>query len=214
MPGQSPALHGRHAFLGALLALAAAAAACGGNTQLTDSWRPDNVQPVSAAGRRIGAVFITENPVGRRAGEDALAQELARLGAVGVPSYKIVPDLDTHDPDRARKELSGANLDGVVIMRVLGATHELAYIPGYTTVPIYRSLWNYWTYGWGAVYGPGYLSAETSVRAETLVYSLQPDALLWAGTSATFDASSVPSAVRHIAHQVVDRMADQGVLVR
>lgn len=197
----------------AVPALALLLAACGSGTELVTTWRPQDAQPVSAAGRRIATVLITDDVASRHAGEDALAQELARMGAVGVPSYSILHDVQPAHDEQTRAQLAAAGIDGVVVMRVISAETHITGDGAYWDVPSYRSFWHYWDYGWGAVYAPGYLSTDTQVMTETLVYSLQPDKLLWAGTSETFNPSSVRSAVRHIAHEVAEKMYKQGVLV-
>jgi hypothetical protein len=193
--------------------LALALAACG-NTHMVTSWRAHDVQPVSAAGRRIATVFITDDIAGRHAGEDALAQELERMGARGVPSYSILHDMDPKNDEQTRAQLAAAHIDGVVVMRVIAVGTQITTDAGYVAVPRYRTFWGYWDYGWGSIYEPGYIHTDTQVMTETLVYSLEPDKLLWAGTSETFDPSSVRSAVRHIAREAAEKMADQGVLVR
>ena len=207
---------------GTLPALALLVAACD-NTRLVTSWRAYDAEPVSPAGQRIATVFITQDEAGRRAGEDALAQELARMGAQGVPSYTILHGVDvteknadnTATRDRVKAQFAAAHIDGVVVMRVISAqTVVTGTDGGYWAAPYYGTFWGYWDYGWNSVYAPGYLQTQTQVMSETLVYSLQPEKLLWAGTSETFDPSSVQSAVRHIAHDVTNKMAKQGILVR
>ena len=52
--------------------------------------------------------------------------------------------------------------------------------------PAYATFWGggYYGYGWGGVYSPGYITTDTIVSVEILVYSLKQDKLVWAAQSA------------------------------
>ena len=55
-------------------------------------------------------------------------------------------------------------------------------------------MWGYWGYGWGAVYDPGYLQADTVVTLESNVYSVPREELLWSSRSETISPSSIELA--------------------
>jgi hypothetical protein len=52
------------------------------------------------------------------------------------------------------------------------------------------------------------------VGVETLVYSLNPDKLLWAGMSETFNPRDVNQVVRHVAEKAAEKMSEEGVLTK
>jgi hypothetical protein len=79
--------------------------------------------------------------------------------------------------------------------------------------PHYRRFWGgYWTWGWGTVWEPGYLTVDKIVKVETLVYSLERDELLWAGVSRTVDPASIDSFIGELATAVTKQMAKDGLL--
>ena len=202
----------RRITFGVLASLTLAAAACGTHTRFLSTWSPRNAQPVAMSHMRIAAVFFNGNESIRRSGEDVIANELARVGGVAVPSYTIIPD-DPSNREAAKKKLEKAGVDAVLSMRVVAAERVYNYTPGYwANGPYYGSLWGYWGYGWGAVYDPGYLSSSVVVGVETLLYSLKDEKLLWAGMSETFDPNTVRSAVKSIARKAVKKMDEQSVL--
>src|SRR5262245_62062355 len=88
-------------------------------TSFTSTWRPGDATPVSAAGKKVAIVFINQNPGARRFAEDAMANEVARVGAMPIESYRILPDRPP-EPERVRKELERAGADAIVTMRVVG----------------------------------------------------------------------------------------------
>ena len=58
------------------------------------------------------------------------------------------------------------------------------------------------------------ISTDTVLRIETLVYSLERDTLLWAGTSRTVNPDKVSEFVPEVADTAAREMMKQGVLVR
>lgn len=201
--------------LAGMLALAVALSSCKSTeTHFTSSWKPGDAQPVSAgAGQHVAAVFINENTSVRHEGEDYLAQELAKYGALVVPSYRMLPDRPS-DESQARQAMKQSGIDAVVSMRVVSVDPVVSYTPGYwTSSGIYSGLWGYWGYGWNSVYAPGYLSTENRVGIETLVYSTTDNRLLWAGMSETFTPKSVRSAVHSAVRKAVKKMHEEQVLV-
>ena len=104
-------------------------------------------------------------------------------------------------------------------MRVVGKDKELNYTPGmavpvgYWGRPVYGSMWGgYWGRGWGLAYSPGYLTTDTVVSVETLVYSVNQDKLLWAGMSETTNPKKVNDFVRELARGAGAEMKKAGLL--
>ena len=187
------------------------ASGCGSSTHFISKWSAQ-AQPVAVTGLRIATVFLNDNESIRREGEDVLVREVGRIGAFGVASYDILPE-DPRDRERAKRELAAAGVEAVLSMRVVARDRMIdgstTYFTGSTH---YGSLWNYWGYGWGNLYGGGYVDSDMIVSVETLLYSLADEKLLWAGMSETFDPDDVASAVKSIAREAVDEMQDDGVL--
>jgi len=202
---------GRASLQAALLILTGCGSA---TTTVTSTWTPPDAQPVSAAGMRIAAVFITNDPGERRLGENALADALTRYGSIGVVSYSIIP-ANPWKEDYVRQQLREAGVEAVVVMRVVSHDQVLSFTPAnWSKSPVRSSLWNYWDFGWKSVYQPGYLKAETLLGVETMLYSRDKDRLLWAGMSQTFDPTTVNEAVKQIARQAVLKMSEENVLLK
>ena len=99
-------------------AAALALSACSStHTSFTSTWKPGDARPVSAAGKKVAVVFINQNPGTRRVGEDAMANEVARVGAVPIESYTIMPEKPP-EQERARKVLERSGADVLPAMSV------------------------------------------------------------------------------------------------
>ena len=172
---------------------------CGGKTKFVSTWSNPEAKPVSWEDEKVAAFAMTFIKASRLGAEDALARELTRRGARGVAGYTIVPQ-DERNEEKAKELLAKAGVAGAVVMRVVDqgreiyqSTGSLQYVGSY-----YPSFWGYWGYGWGAVYQPGHMTTETVISIETLVYSLEQDQLLWAGTSSTTNPKNVPDFIREL----------------
>ena len=201
-------------LIGRNLALAAALGLGGcATTQFNSTWKAPDAQPVNLAGQKVAAVVLSKKEGVRRGAEDALAREITLQGAQGIAAYTIVPG-DVRDKDQAKALFEKAGIQGVVTMKAVGKDKELSYSPGMWTGPGYGSFWGggYWGYGWGGVYDPGYLTTNTIVTVETLVYSLKQDKLIWAGQSQTTNPEKADAFIKELTGAAAKEMRKAGLL--
>ncbi|HWM67181.1 MAG TPA: hypothetical protein VNO35_11410 [Steroidobacteraceae bacterium] len=185
------------------------------STTFTSTWKAPDVEPVNPTGKTVAAVFVSSDEGRRRVAEDVLVRKLNERGAHGIAAYTLIPTEQLRDMNAVHTRLAQAGVEGVVVMRVIGKSQQISYTPSVATFPpYYRRLSGYWGYGWGAVYEPGYLRTDTLVSVETLVYSLEKDALLWAGTSRTTNPSNIDRFVDELADAVGTEMTKQGLLTK
>ena len=198
------------------IASAVALAACATTTTFQSTWRSPDARPLRLTGRKVVAVFISNNAVFRRRAEDALAREISARGAQGVPAYTVVSDDEVKVQETARAKFEQLGFSGAVVMRIVGRETQYAYEPGVVWArPHYHHFWGgYWGWGWGTVWEPSYLTVDRVVKVETLVYSLEQDQLVWAGVSRTVDPQQVESFIAELSAAVSDQMAKDGLLPR
>jgi len=201
----------RKLTIGAVVLLLAVACA-GTPTTFTSTWKDPDAHGVSPVGKTIAAVFVSKNDGQRRSAEDLMVKDLNARGARGIASYTIMPSSQNIGGDQARQQLRAAGADGAVVMRVVGKDQQVTYSPGTAYPAYYGGFGPYWGYGWGTAYSPGYLQTDTLVSVETLVYSLQSDKLLWAGTSTTQNPDNLGSLIEAVANAVTQEMVREGML--
>lgn len=63
-------------------------------------------------------------------------------------------------------------------------------------------------------YSTGSVRTDTVVSIETLIYSLNNDKLLWAGTSRTSNPEGLSSLVDEVADAVSSEVVKQGLIAR
>lgn len=192
-----------------------ALAACASSTTFTSTWKAPDAQPLDPKGHKVAAVFISTDESSRRVAEDVLVRKLDERGAQGIPSYTLIPTAATSDFESVKRQLAGAGVDGIVVMRVIDQKEKITVrndAPYFGYPPSYWRFSGYWGYGWGAPYVPSEVSTTTVLNIESLVYSLTRDALVWAGTSRTADPGNVARLVDEVADSAAKEMTKQGLL--
>jgi hypothetical protein len=192
-----------------LLAIAGVAAA---GTTLRSTWASD-AQPGSFRGKKVVTLFVSPDEQERRGVEGLLADELTKRGAQGVPAVALIPVEEIRDETKVRPRLAAAGVAGAVVFRLVSEDRKLGHLGTYYGNKTYASLWGgYWGVGWDGVYAPGDLITQHDVHVEVLVYSLEQNALLWAGQSSTMDPGSADKLVRAVVKKVAAEMKKAGLI--
>jgi hypothetical protein len=133
----------------------------------------------------VAAFVMTVRKDTRQGAEQVLARELIQQGVQGVPGYTVVAPEAQKDREAAKRILADAGITGAVLMQVVGANQETVATAGqaYYLGPNVSTFSGFWNYGWGMAYAPGTVNNKTTLMVETLIYSVDQDKLLWAGTS-------------------------------
>jgi hypothetical protein len=203
----------RRAVQAVAVAAAMTAAACA-STSFRSTWRAPDARPGTFRGKKVVAVFISQDEALRRGIEETLANELTKRGADGVPAYTIIPTPEIRDEAKAKERIAASGAAGVVALRLVGREQELSGSSGgYYAAPPYSGVWGgYWGYGWAGIYDPGYLRTDTVIHVETLVYSLEQNKLVWAGQSKTTNPSSADAFVKELVAKVAAEMKKTGLV--
>ena len=200
----------RRAVTKAVLAATAAVtlAACA-TTSLQSTWKNPAAAPLNLKGKKVVALVVTDVEALRYATEEEAAREITAHGAVGVPAYRLLPQAQIRDKERARAIFEREGIEGVVVVRQIAK--EKALSGSFWGNPGYASLWGpgFWGGGFG---GDGYLRTDTILIVETLVYSLQQNQLVWASQSQTMNPTQVGSFVRELSKTLGTEMEKQGLL--
>lgn len=160
------------------------------------------------------ALAISGDAKRRRDAETYLAYELSIRGANGISSYTLI-GFDNHTVDYARTRFKEAGANGVVVMRLVGHDQTTISDPGGFSGSVYGSFGSYYSsYGMSVSYSSGYEHTESEVRIETLIYSLNPDKLLWAGTSRTSNPEGLQELITEVADAVSREVRKQGLVAK
>jgi hypothetical protein len=190
-----------------VLALAAPLLA---DTKFVDTYKAPEAASVTFLGQKVAALVVSNDMGLRESAETQLATELTGRGMRGVAAFRIVPVPETKNVAKVREFLEKSEAQAVVVLRPVSLTTERA-----PTMPVmwnsgyYGGLYDYWGYGWGAVYEFGPPRIDTVLVTETLVYSVPTSKLLWAAVTRTKNPKDY---VKDLVKDTVKEMKKQGLL--
>ena len=194
----------------AVLAASAALSIAGcATTSLQSTWKDPTAAPLNLKGKKVVALVVTDEEALRYATEEEAVREIAAHGAIGVPAYRLLPQAQIRDKERARAIFEQEGIEAVVVVRQVAK--EKALSGSFWGSPGYSSFWGpgFWGGGFG---GDGYLRTDTILIVETLVYSLQQNKLVWASQSQTMNPTQVGSFIRELGKTLGTEMEKQGLL--
>jgi hypothetical protein len=201
-----------HRTAGAALVVVLTAAALSAGPKFLSTWKAPGAAGVTFAGKKVGALVISNDESLRMSGEEALVRELVARGMQGVAAYRIVPREELQSADRARGWFERSAVEGVVALRPVSSEKRHTYTsPTVWANPYYGSLWGYYGYGWGAVYIPGSEREDTIIVVETLIYSVPRNELIWAGASETKNPKTLQRFIADLAKETTEQLKKQGL---
>jgi hypothetical protein len=183
---------------------------CGPSTKMEKSWMEPGASVTVSAPNKVLIIAMVKDETSRRVIEDHLVK---RVSGTGVASYTLVStDMLKEASDEALKKIvTDGKFTHIILMRLADVEKETSYVPG-TTTSFYGGYGRYYGYGAGMYSSPGYYTTDKNYFVETTVYSINPDKLLWTGTTKTVNPSKVEKTVNDIADVVAEKMKKDGFL--
>lgn len=203
----------RRAAVPVLAALALAGCA---TTNLVQTWRDPNYRPRPVS--RIFVISVMPNDMYRVQFENTLAQALISKGFQAATAASVFPPGQL-DKEKVQQYVADNKVDLVIVQRMTKQTTTeyvpptVAYVP---PAPYYGGWYGYYGYGYGVGYSPGYIAENTNVIAETNVYTTRtnPEALVWSGSSNTFNIQSAKDAAQSLQAALVADLIKAQILVK
>ena len=183
---------------------------CGPSTKIVKTWMEPGATVTQGSPNKTLVIGIVKDETSRRVIEDQLVK---RLEGKGVASYTIVTTdlLKTANEATLKQKLTDGQFTHVLLMRLADVEKETSYVPG-TTTAYYGGYGRYYGYGAGMYSSPGYYTTDKNYFVETTVYTVNPDKLVWTGTTKTVNPSKIEKTVNEIADIVSDKMKKEGFL--
>jgi len=183
---------------------------CGPSTKIEKSWMEPGTSVTKSASNKTFIIGTVKDETSRRVIEDQLAK---RLGSGAVASYTLLSTdaLKAADEASLKKILTDGQYTHVLLMRLADVEKETSYVHG-TTTGFYGGYGRYYGYGAGMYSTPGYYTTDKNYFVETTVYTINPDKLVWTGTTKTVNPSKMEKTVNEIADVISAKMKKDGFL--
>ncbi len=179
---------------------------------------------------RIAVVALFDTVAENRTFEENAARELEERGVAAVPSYTMVGDDRMYEQDELRAELAEADVDGILIYRLIAVDERNVYRnpSPYLHLPLgavwgdpyywyYYPRWDYyshWRSTWDVTRSPGYWEPRAYVIVESSLYDARRDRLVWTAKSETMDGEQFDALAESIAAKVTDELVAINVVQR
>ena len=185
---------------------------CGPSTKIEKTWMEPGASVTAGAPNKALVIAMVKDETSRRVIEDQLAK---RISGTAVASYTLLSTdmLKEASEEALKKVLTDGKFTHVLLMRLADIEKETSYVPG-TTTGFYGGYGRYYGYGAGMYSTPGYYTTDKNYFVETTVYSINPDKLIWTGTTKTVNPSKLDKAVNDIADVVSEKMKKDGFLTK
>jgi hypothetical protein len=161
--------------------------------------------------KRILVVGVGADAANRRIFEDIFSQRLSATGTQGVPGYRFLPDdARTNEPAwNAGVAQSGA--DGLLLVRVLGVDTKTQVTTTMVPGPMF-----YGPY-YGGWWGPPMVAVPEVTQydvatVETSLFDVKSRRVVWAGTTQTFNPSTVARETPGFADLIIKQLAARGLI--
>lgn len=201
--------------LWSMVGLLVLGAACASSTAFRSTWTKPDAGPFALEGKRVVALVISTQETVRRAAEDTLAAQITARGGVGIPAWTVLATADVRNEDAARAAIAKTGATAAVTMEVVAQTRDRGptsfSVSMHHSSASHRSFWPHYRFAWNTAWAPP-PPPRTSVWVETLVHSLEPDELLWAGRSRTVDPNNVGALFGEVANQAGRELERAGLL--
>ena len=183
---------------------------CGPSTKIEKTWMEPGASVSSNAPNKALVIAMVKDETSRRVIEDQLVK---RMSTPSTASYTLLStDMLKEASDEAlKKVITDGKFTHVLLMRLADIEKETSYVPG-TTTGYYGGYGRYYGYGAGMYSTPGYYQTDKNYFVESTVYSVDPDKLIWTGTTKTVNPSKLDKTVTEIADVVSDKMRKDGFL--
>jgi hypothetical protein len=199
---------------------------CTASTMIESTWTDPTFSRVPF--EQLGVVALFDTTAESRSFEQSAARELEQRGIEAVPAYTILGDERMYEQDELRSELAAADIDGILIYRMIAVDERNVYRnpTPYMRVPnavlfgdpyywYYYPRWDYywyWRSTWDVTHSPEYWEPVTYVIVETSLFDTRTDRLVWTAKSATMDGGQFDALAESIAESVTDELVAMELL--
>ena len=199
------ALAAKSVSIAGLLALAGCA-----STSLTNQWKNPSYSGLPI--KKVLVVGVTKQPGSRRVFEDEFAAALKAAGVDAVPSYTQIKEDGQADETALQQAVKAVGADGVLVTRLVRIEQKTQVSPGYYRPVPAVGLYGWYSSAWVGYYEPPMVYQYDVVTAETSLYGLQADELIWSGTTETFSPQDVRKETQGFAKIIIDALKKQGII--
>jgi len=192
----------------ALFLLAGLTVAGCASTSLQSAWYDTSYS--GGPFRKILVVGVGASLAERRVFEDIFAQQLNAAGTQGIPGYQFLPDDARQNEPGWNQGVASSGCDGLLLVRVLGVDTKTQVMTTMVPGPIYFG-------PYGRPWGPQMVAVPEVTQydvanVETNLFDVKTKRVVWAGTTQTFNPTTVATETPGFAKLIIGQLAARGLI--
>jgi len=160
--------------------------------------------------RKILVVGVGATIADRRLFEDIFAQQLTAAGTQGIPGYQFLPDDARQNEPGWNQGVASSGCDGLLLVRVIGVDTKTQV----STMMVPGSIY----FGpYGRPWGPQMVAVPEVTQydvanVETNLFDVKTKRVVWAGTTQTFNPTTVAKETPGFAKLIIGQLAARGLI--
>jgi len=194
-------------FLCSLLAVACS------TTTINSTWKDP---AFAATPKKVFVVAVLKSETNRRFLEDEFVRQLSKQGVDAVAAYQFFGDSIPKDKELIHAKLKESGADTLMITRLVDKRTEERYAPGSNyavNTAYYRSWPGYYGATYSTVYtNPGYMVTDQYAVAESNLYSVESEGLIWAVNTDTWLNDPAVPLLKGYVETVMNAMRDDKII--
>lgn len=159
----------------------------------------------------IIVIMVTKSPVTRELVEGMFVAGLDARDNNAVASYKIIPIDQLTDRDIVESKIRSMGADAVLVSRLVDRKTMETYDFGviYAIPNFYYDWWGYYDY---VMVTPGYTDETQVLIAETNMYDIKTEKLIWSARSETEVTEGSQQLIKTFVEIMIRKLASEGVI--
>jgi hypothetical protein len=191
-----------------LLAVVAMLLSACASTTLQSAWFDTSYK--GGQFRKILVVGVGANIADRRVFEDIFSQKLTAAGTPGVPGYQFLADDARANEPGWNAGIAQSGADGLLLVRVLGVDTKTRVTTTMVPGPMYYGPYGGW---WGpSMVAVPDVSQYDIANVETNLFDVKTKRVVWAGTTQTYNPTTVAKETPGFADLIIGQLAARGLI--
>ena len=178
-------------------------------TTLNNVWKDKNYQ---GKPHNIIIIMVTKSSVTRELVEGMFVAGLDARGNNAVASYRIIPLDQLPQRDIVESKIQGMGADAVLVSRLVDRKKMETYTPRVISgfIPdFYYDWWGYYDY---VIVTPGYTDETQVIIAETNMYDIETEKLIWSARSETEVTEGDQQLIKTFVKVIIHKLASEGII--
>ncbi|MFZ5876587.1 MAG: hypothetical protein ACOYXU_09275 [Nitrospirota bacterium] len=177
-------------------------------TKMTSMWKDEayKKQP-----RKVLAVAILKSNTNRLVLEDEFTAQLKQRGLDATAGHTVLSDKEPVNKETVAAALRDKGFDTLLLVRLVDQRSQQTYVPG-AAYPVGATWPGYYGVGYNTMYTPGYVVEDKFAIAETNMYDVETEKLIWTAATETWIKSSERKLIDEYVGLMMHELEKSGIV--